>query len=198
MLIYIKNNFVTLNKQEIENYISDLPSRLKYKLENYKSIEKKQQRIAGLSLLKFAFNENKLIADFDLKNLKIDANGKPFINETIDFSLSYCKNNVVLAINPVGKIGIDIEEIKEINYTDFKDFFTANEFNFMKFSHNMNEIFFKLWTRKEAVAKAIGLGGFLDFKSLEVIDDNLRYNDTLININSELILEKFWLSTASI
>lgn len=191
-LIYTKLNFLLLNKTEIELKLLLLPSDLQNKISKYTSLLKKQQRIEGLELLEKVFIENNL----SLKDIKYNINGKPFVNNKVNYSLTYSKNNVALGFIKNGLIGIDLEEIKTINLLDFKDYFTETEFLIIKNSNNINTAFCKLWTRKEAVSKALGLGAFLNYQSFEVLENKIYVNNKNIKILSEIISENYCLSKA--
>ena len=186
-IIYNKLNFHLLNETQIKMKLSLLPWPFNDKISKYSSLLKKQQRIEGLELLEKVFIENNLCLD----DIKYNKNGKPFVNDKIDFSLTYSKNNAVLSLIKKGSIGIDLEKVITINLLDFKDYFTDTELSIITNSNNIDSIFCKLWTRKEAVSKA-----FLDFQSFEVLENVIYVNNKKIKISSELISEKYWLSKA--
>ena len=185
-------NYPDDSKLEIDFRISLLPIHFQNKILKYASLQKQQQRLEGLKLLEKIFLDNNL----SLNDLQFNKNSKPFVNDKVDFSLSYSNKNVVLGFIKNGKIGVDLEEIKPINLSDFKDYFTKIELSLITNSNKIDTNFCKLWTRKEAVSKALGLGAFLDFKSFEVLENEIYINNKRIRISSELISEKYWLSKA--
>ncbi len=193
-LIYSKINYPEMSKATIDFKISLLPIHFQDKILKYNSFQKKQQRLEGLELLAKVFSDNNL----SLNEIQYNSKGKPFIDLEFDFSLTYSNNNVVLCFIRSGYIGIDLEEIKPINFLDFEDYFSENEFSIINNSDNPNMIFYKFWTRKESVSKALGLGAFLDFKSFEVLENQIFLNSKNIEISSELISENYWLSKAII
>ncbi len=192
--MFSKMNYPDNSKLEIDFRISLLPIHFQNKILKYATLQKQQQRLEGLKLLEKIFLDNNL----SLNDLQYNKNSKPFVNDKVDFSLSYSNNNVVLGFIKNGKIGVDLEEIKPINLLDFSDYFTETELSIITNSNNIDTNFCKFWTRKEAVSKALGLGAFLDFKSFEVIYDNILVKNKHIKISSELISENYWLSIAII
>ncbi len=90
--------------------------------------------------------------------------GKPSLVNAkgLSFSLSHSGDGVAIAIARDIDIGIDIEEIKPIEDRDglVERFFSPDEFSCYKhLPPSMQEsAFFRLWTRKEAFVKGLGLG----------------------------------------
>ena len=92
-----------------------------------------------------------------------DENGKPFFKDAdIPFSLAHSGDISIAAIcdEKDKSIGVDVEKILERqNCLQFAErFFNETEKSeFAKSNFSLNS-FFRLWTRKEAVAKMTGLG----------------------------------------
>ncbi len=138
-----------------------------------------------LYLISHAFLKNKLSAKTGInpKDLVFTLNqyGKPSLsNNNVFFNLSHSKDSWCMAFSENYEIGIDIEEIKENK--DFHDilplFFTIHEQNKILDAKNSVTEFYKLWTRKEAVLKAMGVG--LNFKLNEIdVCNNKIKNDSL-------------------
>lgn len=194
--IYKKINSVVMSREEIYKKLSLLPIPLQTKISKYKIDEKLQQRIEGIDLLTTALINN--ILDVDLINaIQYNPFGKPFINAEIDFSISYSHNNIILGFIKNGAVGVDIERIKAIDYKLYKEYYSKKEWEFIHQNSLVEVNFFKIWTRKEAVVKAIGKGVFFDFKSVEVIDDNITIEDKNLYISSEFIKNEYCFSIAS-
>ncbi|NET26972.1 4'-phosphopantetheinyl transferase superfamily protein [Okeania sp. SIO1I7] len=89
--------------------------------------------------------------------------GKPYLSDTsILFNLSHSQDLALYAITTVNSIGIDLEYIRPMNDAEglAKRFFTAQEYNLISQlpPQQQQEIFFKIWTCKEAYLKATGDG----------------------------------------
>ena len=93
--------------------------------------------------------------------------GKPYLERhsaemALDFNLSHSNDLALYAITRGKSVGIDLEHIREVADIDqvVKKFFAAREqvafYNLHP--HERREAFFKVWTRKEAYLKAIGVG----------------------------------------
>lgn len=91
--------------------------------------------------------------------------GKPYIQGGPYFSISHCKQGIAVAINDQ-PIGIDIETIRHANEDLIER--TMNEQERVGMDDRR---FTRLWTQKEAVVKAQGVG-IQSFEQLQTILDN--------------------------
>ncbi|MFI0490130.1 4'-phosphopantetheinyl transferase family protein [Flavobacterium sp.] len=198
MQIYIKTNHIGMHKDEIICKISTLSIFLQNKISSYNSLQKQQGRIEALLLLEKVLKENQLNEDkYNLEHLKYNKYGKPFFDTEIDFSISYSDEWVFLGFVKNGIIGIDVEKEKQIDYTLYKDYFTANEWDIISSNILPESLFLKFWTRKEAVAKALGYGAFLEFSDFEVIENLVTIKGISLRIETQFIGDKYWLSVAT-
>ena len=93
--------------------------------------------------------------------------GKPFLiqrcnNAPLHFSISRNSGVALLAITGIGEIGVDIEKILDLHDRDAiaERFFSPRErdvYDSLPFDAK-NTAFFRCWTRKEALLKAMGAG----------------------------------------
>ena len=93
------------------------------------------------------------------------------VSDSIDFNISHSGDKVLAAITNQGVIGVDIEKVRPIAWRDFKESFSFDEWEFLSASPDSEMTFFDLWTRKESLAKAYGLGLQLPLDSLHVLKD---------------------------
>jgi 4'-phosphopantetheinyl transferase len=91
--------------------------------------------------------------------------GKPIIkkpgNLNLDISISHSGNYLVIGIFNSGKIGVDIELLKDIDFGVFRNCLSASEEIYINSGKKMKqrlENFYEIWTRKEAYLKALGIG----------------------------------------
>lgn len=191
MEIYKKNDGVLMSNEDINKKLALLPVFQQNKIENYASLQKKQQRIEGLELLATALKNNNIDESL-IHSIYYNAFGKPFISSEIDFSISYSLTTTVLGFLKNGIIGVDVEQIKTIDFNVYKEYFTTNEWEFINKSLFSTSTFFKFWTRKEAVAKALGKGAFLEFNSIEVIEDILLIEDKRLYLTTTFEEQFCW------
>lgn len=104
--------------------------------------------------------------------------GKPMFDKTflynISFNLSHSDNKALIAVTSKDSIGVDIEFIRPMEDLDqlAKRFFSENEYKFINSFSKKEDIFFRIWTLKEAFMKATG-EGIAELEDIEtVFDDN--------------------------
>lgn len=84
---------------------------------------------------------------------------RPYLEGGVDFNVSHAGNRIVIAVNPKGKVGVDIEKIKPIEDNVANICFTSEEKEYINQENGFDlERFFELWTLKEAFIKAHGQG----------------------------------------
>jgi 4'-phosphopantetheinyl transferase len=88
--------------------------------------------------------------------------GKPYLETGPSFNVSHSGGEVLIAVAPGGRLGVDVEEVRELRdlLSLARTSFTAPEVNMVAaFSEEERlRAFFRVWTRKEAVLKALGCG----------------------------------------
>lgn len=129
----------------------------------------RMRSIASELLLMRALEDNGAKAQLPL-TFSSGASGKPRLKSlpSVEFNISHSGDYVVCALgdNPVG---IDVERIVDSDIqTLFNDVCTKAEQEILEGIPSTERIerFFMLWTAKEAIAKAMGLGLSLSFPSI--------------------------------
>jgi len=88
--------------------------------------------------------------------------GKPaLLNHNLHFNISHSDKWLLLATSSVQRVGIDLEQyILAFDYRSMvQNYFHPSEKEVLMDTYSWaQKTFFKLWTRKEALAKVIGLG----------------------------------------
>ena len=100
------------------------------------------------------------VTGYGLRDFVYNEHGKPFLPNGPFFSISHCKEGIAVAIDD-HPIGIDIEAIRHAD--DDLIARTMNEFEQSKIKNQKSKIesdreFTRLWTQKEAIVKAQGVG----------------------------------------
>lgn len=90
------------------------------------------------------------------------AHGKPALEGAgeLAFNLSHSGRLAALAIAEGCDLGCDIEEVREVKEDIAERYFSADEVAQLRAlpADRQNDAFFRCWTRKEAVVKALGDG----------------------------------------
>jgi 4'-phosphopantetheinyl transferase len=107
--------------------------------------------------------------------IAVGTSGKPFLAgavQRVTFNLSHSRNTALIAIGRAAEIGIDVEDddgcddYSEMIDTVF-DRVTAERLH-REEPGRRRQLFLRGWTRKEAVAKALGSGFLIDPRRFEV------------------------------
>lgn len=106
-----------------------------------------------------------------LHEYRLDRNNKPFITDWHHFNISHSGQLVALAYGDQA-IGIDIEEIKPIETGLFQHYLHAAERAWIDdaLPSNVLSRFYSVWSKKEAVLKADGIGILHDLQALNTLE----------------------------
>ena len=118
-----------------------------------------------------------------LGKLNQDKNGAPLPSDGNCWSISHKTQYVGGVVSPT-PIGIDIERIRSCSEGIFRKTATENEWMLADSAENSLTVFFRYWTSKEAVLKALGTGikDLLKCRIVQIIDNshlNIRYANRL-------------------
>ena len=103
-----------------------------------------------------------------------NAFGKPRLTDhpSVHFSLSHSGDRAMLAVSDQREIGIDIERVRPLDHLDLaRRYFHPNEVAAIEGVKAPDEqllAFFRIWTLKEAVVKAIGKGLSIPLDTFDV------------------------------
>lgn len=139
----------------------------RFEVEQRRRIRQYQQNY----LTVFCHSQGLSTPQFDVDNY-----GKPFcINiPKLQFNHSHSQNHYALAYSlNVKKIGVDVEDLeRQANFLALaKRCFHLNELNYWLECKQNRELWFKIWTAKEAIVKASGIGIRIN---LNEINTNVR------------------------
>jgi 4'-phosphopantetheinyl transferase len=127
--------------------------------------------------------------------LQYGANGKPSIRQGAcaapHFNLTHSDRLAALAVSPKRPVGIDIEDIRPVEEPLARDIFSPAEYAALKDLPDGERLraFYRGWTRKEAVVKAIGEGLSLPLKSFDV---ELRPGERARILRAETFVASAW------
>lgn len=148
-----------------------LPVPISIKIAAYKDPMDRQSRVQGKLLLL------RLIADFglnlSLEDMQYTTYHKPFFDGDFDFSIAHSGGMVICAATLGTKIGADIEQIKKIDLTDYRDQLTPRECLQIDPSDDKTKAFYQIWTKKEALMKVTGRGIDMDMSAIDVSGDKV-------------------------
>lgn len=188
-LYYIKhqgeNDLAQIGANTVENWLQQLSEQKRSSVLRLVHMKNRLTTLLGLQLLDSCAQIDG-VKDFNLNDVQYPETGKPFWkhdNVFYDFNISHSGNFIVVAASASLKVGVDVEEIRELNRLNFKMVLSEDELEKIQQTPTS---FFELWSKKEAVVKAAdtaGLARMRDVKlnqEIAVLDETQWY---LKNIN---------------
>lgn len=170
----------------------------KHRAGRYHQPQDRQRFIVARGLLRLLLSRYVAVAPTDIA-FATDATKKPFLKDSPDwhYNVSHSGDWIVMAVAQTG-VGVDVEKIEP----DF-DFgsvtaplFSREEQRVMNESTNARPLFYELWTRKEALAKATAKGIDDDFCRLPSLAGNHLVNSQLIDTTNNWTVSSFVVADA--
>lgn len=168
---FLSKEFYDTALTEQLNYF---PIEYRNKIKNYKRWQDQQASVLGRILLMRGLKDYYEL-EIDGSDILIDDDGKPYLNKySIKFNISHSGELVVCTFSKTQTVGVDIEQMKDIQIEDFYYQMTDNESRIIRNSSDKTQAFYHYWTQKEAVLKANGKGLSVPLKSFEIIGNKTQ------------------------
>lgn len=146
-----------LSDSSFNEYLSELSPREREHIQKFRHWQDRQRSLLGKRMIRRVLNAYGIT---HLDFLCYDQYGRPFQSQKrgVDFNIAHSGNWVVCGATDGGRIGVDVEVIKPIELDIAKYYFAAEEVRYLyqQEEHVRPEIFYHLWTLKEAYIKAKG------------------------------------------
>ena len=113
-----------------------------------------------------------------LENLHYNPYGRPGLPGQVDFNISHSGEYIVCAIGKEVRVGIDIEEIKPVDFSDFENLMTTEQWMIIRNSNNPLKSFFTFWAIKESIIKADGRGLSVPLNEILISQNKAHYEQT--------------------
>ena len=151
------------------------------KINRLKMYDKKCQSLAVELLLRAVLVSHFYVNECDIM-IEKTPEGKPYLkgDRGLFISLSHCDGLVAVAVSSC-EVGVDAERVRDIDSKIAKRFFTEleQEYVFETDDADIN-LFFEVWTRKEAMAKKRGVGLSAD-KSFCTVKNHKQFKKLVSN-----------------
>lgn len=188
-----------ISKEKLNELCLLIDYNRRHKIEKYVNKKDKIMAVIGEILIRTIIVENLKISN---KYIRFNKNqyGKPFLEgyPNFCFNISHSGAYVLCGVDD-SPIGIDVEEVKHIEYEEIaKFFFPTKEFEYivnqdLKFKLDR---FYEIWTLKESYIKCCGQGLSIplksfcievdQYKNIKVISNNEYKEHTLKLLDIEL------------
>lgn len=172
---------------ELNRFVSLLPNKMQKEVWKYRRWQDRYANLFGKLILLKGLLERGYPKNV-LESIELTDFGKPYIPSGIHFNISHSGESVICAFSEKTPIGIDIEEKKAVDIYEFDGIFSDLEWNTLVNDPDPKENFYRFWTTKESVIKAVGKGLSLVLKEVMVTAFNnctykdINYNIRLLNI----------------
>jgi 4'-phosphopantetheinyl transferase len=139
------------------SYLNKIPKPLHAAILRYRRVEDQWGKLLGKLLL---LEGMKLLGyeEIDLNAVAYTIHNRPYLHQKPDFNISHSGAYVMCAFSTQNAVGVDIEEIKDIDIHDFKHIFSEKEWLTIRNADNSLQQFYSYWTAKESLLKADGRG----------------------------------------
>ncbi len=173
-----------ISEEKLNELCLLIDSEKKYKVNKFINKKDKVRTLIGEILIK-----NIIAKELEISNkyIKFSKNqyGKPYLKDypNFNFNISHSGDYVLCAVDNK-PIGIDVEEVKYIEYEEIaKSFFTRSEFDYIvrKDLNNQLSKFYEVWTLKESYIKCCGQGLSMPLKSFSIELDQYENIKVIIN-----------------
>jgi len=120
--------------------------------------------LAGYALLMNGLQQLRM-ENVKLSDIQFPHQKKPFFKNGPDFNISHTEERAVCAISSDVKVGVDIEQVVPQENYQLKNYFNLEELLYIDESPSR---FYEVWTKKEAVLKAVGNAGLTQAKQIKL------------------------------
>ncbi|WP_202702732.1 4'-phosphopantetheinyl transferase superfamily protein [Flavobacterium sp. UGB4466] len=160
----------------LDYYLEFLPQKFRQEVLKYRKWDDRYNCLFGKLMVRMGSH---ILGNhsFEFEKMVKDNYGKPYmLGSNFNFNISH-SGNMVVCVFSKQEIGVDIEEINDIDYSLFENVFSAQEF--AEINRDGLDKFYEFWTRKESVIKAIGKGMSIPLTEIEINTGYTTYeNDT--------------------
>jgi 4'-phosphopantetheinyl transferase len=191
-LYYIKHqgesDLAQIEELQMEKWLSELSNHKQASIQRLIHYQNRVTSLLALRLLSLCAQDEG-IRHFKLSDVQYPDTGKPFWanNNYFDFNISHSGNLIVIITSATLKVGVDVEQVRQLKRLNFKMVMSSDELAEIK---KTPVLFFELWSKKEAVVKAadtVGLARMSDVclkQSMATLDEE-RWFLQSINLDNQ-------------
>ena len=164
-MIYLFTEYEKITDENLAVLTAKLPDRRRRKAMRIRHMGGKISCVLGYLLVLYGFRN--IYRQNGLPDFSVERNGKPYLNEFPDifFNISHC-NGAVACIFGRMPVGIDIQDMRELNMRSVVRVCSAEEVQHIKDSAEPDLEFCRIWTVKESLSKLSGKGIFRDIRGV--------------------------------
>lgn len=179
MEVWVAYSFLNKNNSErLEELFSQLPENLVKSVNTYQDTNDRTSRMISKLLLEILVRKILPGQNFFWNLYQKDSFSRPhFKGLDINFSSAHHESFSIVCAAIKKQCGIDSELIKPLDINVYSDFLHVNEKEFVHQQPNPQTTFYEIWTKKEAVLKASGLGISHELQLIDAHKNIIQIND---------------------
>lgn len=154
----------------VEGYLEVLPAFMRHEVLRYNYEVDRLGRLISRLMLLSVLREASL--EYLINDIARNENTKPYIPGWLSFNISHSQEMVVFVHSAVA-VGVDIEEKKVFDFSEVMGYFHPLEKEYIAKSEDQIDSFYKVWVKKEALLKAIGVGLVNGLDRICVLGDHI-------------------------
>lgn len=177
-MILLKTTVSTISGNNWHRILKGLPAPLRDRAQVYHFEKDQKLHLFGRLLLFYALKDHgytweQVQADIVYSHLR-----RPSFNSIPwDFNISHSGELVLCALTAKGKVGLDVEKIRPVSFSDFKRVMNPSQWQGIRSDTDPPRKFFEYWTIKESVIKADGRGLALGLAELIIGEHKVVHGD---------------------
>lgn len=164
-IYYVQINDV-VSEEKIEYFKSFLSAEKQERLDRFHFRADMLRTLYGEVLMRYVMCKRIGVQNHDLQ-IEKNEYGKPYLkNHNLQYNISHSGNMVICAISN-NEVGVDIEEIKDMDIEIVKRCYSEKEAAYIIEQQGNVQLreFYRIWTLKEAYVKYLGVGIHKSFDS---------------------------------
>jgi 4'-phosphopantetheinyl transferase len=167
-------NTKSICDEDMKILLKFLPQEMINEIIRFRNHEDRRLKLFGKLMVRKYFEVQNL--EFKWFEWQVSPDGKPYYNGSKKFSISHSGDFVAVAFSD-REIGTDIERITNFDITTVLSYLHPDEVEYIESASNSGDLFFKIWTRKEAYLKAIGKGIIDGLNNENCLQDQLTHKE---------------------
>ena len=179
-----KSDLAKVGNKQMDQWLSELSMSKRKTVQRLINSDDQIASLLASQLLKMCARDE-AVDDFLLCDVNYPETGKPNWQSkqgyVLDFNISHSNQCVLVAASNTVKIGVDVEKIRELKNLSFKMVMLPDELKLIRETPNL---FFALWSKKEAVVKAANTSGLSRMRDVILMEDQATLDGVDWYLNS--------------
>jgi 4'-phosphopantetheinyl transferase len=168
--VFFCRNRAELSVDLFRALMNNLPITMHPEITRFQRWQDRQATLMGKMLLAYAVQQHTGMR-LDWSQRAWNAYKRPYLPGVPDFNIAHSGEWVTLALAEKGGVGIDVEQKKPVDPAHYRSIYSPEEWSMLQQASDREAFFFDVWTRKEAVCKADGMGLYRDLDHINTLEN---------------------------